>query len=175
MPYGILFPLILLFCVIGVWSEAGNVADLVVLLGFGLLGYLMKKLDFEPAPLVLARAGSYGRGGTAPVTTALAREPGHLRYAPTRVGPTSGGGLPALYTSEPVCAGYRIRRMGGTSNWPPFAPRSEYPGEVRELSPATRRLCPARRARRVRQPGCPRSRARPRHGRSRPGAAGATP
>jgi putative tricarboxylic transport membrane protein len=54
VPYGILFPLILLFCVIGVWSESGNAADLVVLLIFGLLGYLMKKLDFEPAPLVLA-------------------------------------------------------------------------------------------------------------------------
>ena len=54
VPYGILFPLILLFCVIGVWSESGNTADLVVLLIFGMLGYLMKKLDFEPAPLVLA-------------------------------------------------------------------------------------------------------------------------
>ena len=54
VPYGILFPLILLFCVIGVWSESGNAADLVVLLVFGLLGYLMKKLGFEPAPLVLA-------------------------------------------------------------------------------------------------------------------------
>ena len=32
VPYGILFPLILLFCVIGVYSEAGNVVDLVVML-----------------------------------------------------------------------------------------------------------------------------------------------
>jgi putative tricarboxylic transport membrane protein len=54
VPYGLLFPLILMFCVIGVWSEAGNPADLVVLVVFGVIGYLMKKLDFEPAPLVLA-------------------------------------------------------------------------------------------------------------------------
>jgi putative tricarboxylic transport membrane protein len=54
LPYGLLFPLILLFCVIGVWSEAGNPADLVVLLIFGVLGYVMKKLAYEPAPLVLA-------------------------------------------------------------------------------------------------------------------------
>jgi putative tricarboxylic transport membrane protein len=54
VPYGLLFPLILLFCVIGVWSEAGNPNDLVVLLVFGVLGYLMKKLGFEAAPLVLA-------------------------------------------------------------------------------------------------------------------------
>jgi putative tricarboxylic transport membrane protein len=54
VPYGLLFPLILVFCVIGVWSEAGNPADLVVLVVFGVIGYLMKKLEFEPAPLVLA-------------------------------------------------------------------------------------------------------------------------
>jgi putative tricarboxylic transport membrane protein len=54
VPYGVLFPLILLFCVIGAWSEARNPADLVALLAFGVLGYLMKKLGFEAAPLVLA-------------------------------------------------------------------------------------------------------------------------
>jgi len=54
VPYGLLFPLILLFCAIGVWSEAGNPADLVVLLVFGVVGYLMKKVAYEPAPLVLA-------------------------------------------------------------------------------------------------------------------------
>jgi len=54
VPYGILFPLILVFCVIGVYSESGNVWDIVVMLGFGGLGYLMKKFEFEPAPMVLA-------------------------------------------------------------------------------------------------------------------------
>jgi putative tricarboxylic transport membrane protein len=54
VPYGLLFPLILMFCVIGVWSESGNPADLIVLVVFGVLGYLMKKLGFEPAPLILA-------------------------------------------------------------------------------------------------------------------------
>ena len=54
VPYGILFPLILLFCVIGVYSEAGNVWDIVVMLVFGVIGYLMKKFNYEAAPLVLA-------------------------------------------------------------------------------------------------------------------------
>ena len=54
VPYGILFPLILLFCVIGVYSEAGNMWDIVVMLVFAVLGYLMKKLGYEAAPLVLA-------------------------------------------------------------------------------------------------------------------------
>jgi putative tricarboxylic transport membrane protein len=54
VPYGILFPLILIFCVIGVYSESGNPWDIIVMLAFGGLGYLMRKFDFEPAPMVLA-------------------------------------------------------------------------------------------------------------------------
>jgi len=54
VPYGILFPLIILFCLIGVYSVAGNPWDIVVMLVFAVLGYLMKKFEYEPAPLVLA-------------------------------------------------------------------------------------------------------------------------
>ena len=54
VPYHILFPMILLFCMIGVYSVNGSVFDLYVMTGFGLVGYLMKKFGFEPAPLVLA-------------------------------------------------------------------------------------------------------------------------
>ncbi len=54
VPYGILFPLILLFCLIGVYSVTGNAWDIVVMLVFAAVGYLMKKFDKEPAPLVLA-------------------------------------------------------------------------------------------------------------------------
>ena len=54
VPYGVLFPLILLFCVIGVYDVSGNSWDVVIMLVFGVVGYLMKKLDYEPAPLVLA-------------------------------------------------------------------------------------------------------------------------
>lgn len=54
VPYRILFPLILLFCVVGVYSVNNAVFDLYVMIAFGLLGYLMKKFGYEPAPLVLA-------------------------------------------------------------------------------------------------------------------------
>ena len=54
VPYGVLFPLILLFCVIGVYDVSGNSWDVVIMLVFGVVGYVMKKLDYEPAPLVLA-------------------------------------------------------------------------------------------------------------------------
>jgi putative tricarboxylic transport membrane protein len=54
VPYGLLFPLILLICVVGVWGVSGNVWDVVLMLAFGVLGYLMRSTGFEPAPLVLA-------------------------------------------------------------------------------------------------------------------------
>jgi putative tricarboxylic transport membrane protein len=54
VPYRILFPLILLFCVIGVYSISSNIWDIVIMLVFGVLGYLMKKLEYEAVPLVLA-------------------------------------------------------------------------------------------------------------------------
>ena len=54
VPYAILFPLVLLFSLIGVYAVAGNIWDLVIMLIFGALGYAMRKLAYEPAPLILA-------------------------------------------------------------------------------------------------------------------------
>jgi len=54
VPYGALFPLILLFCIIGVYTVSANVWDIVIMLIFGALGYAMKKFEYEPMPLVLA-------------------------------------------------------------------------------------------------------------------------
>lgn len=54
IPYRTSFPLILLFCLIGVYSVGSNVFDIYVMLVFGALGYLLRKLSYEPAPMVLA-------------------------------------------------------------------------------------------------------------------------
>jgi putative tricarboxylic transport membrane protein len=54
IPYKILFPLILLFCLIGVYSINGNVFDIFVMILFGIVGYGLRKANYEPAPLVLA-------------------------------------------------------------------------------------------------------------------------
>ena len=54
VPYKILFPLIILFCLVGAYSFRSAVSDLVLMMFFGCLGYLMKKYLYEPAPLVLA-------------------------------------------------------------------------------------------------------------------------
>jgi putative tricarboxylic transport membrane protein len=54
IPYGILFPLILLFCFVGAYANSNSLVDLNVMVFFGLVGYIMKKTGFEPAPLVMA-------------------------------------------------------------------------------------------------------------------------
>ena len=54
VPYKILFPLILLFCLIGAYCISSNVFDIYVMILFGLIGYGFRKMDYEPAPLVLA-------------------------------------------------------------------------------------------------------------------------
>jgi putative tricarboxylic transport membrane protein len=54
IPYKILFPLILLFCLIGVFSMNNLSFDLYVMLFFGVVGWLMRKFGYEGAPLILA-------------------------------------------------------------------------------------------------------------------------
>jgi putative tricarboxylic transport membrane protein len=54
IPYPILFPLILLFCLIGAYSLNNNAGEIGLMLFFGILGYLMKKFKYDGAPLVLA-------------------------------------------------------------------------------------------------------------------------
>jgi putative tricarboxylic transport membrane protein len=53
LPYNLLFPLILLFSIVGVYASANNVFDIYVMTGFGVLGYLFRKFGYEPAPMVL--------------------------------------------------------------------------------------------------------------------------
>jgi putative tricarboxylic transport membrane protein len=54
VPFGIMAPVIILFTAIGSYSIQGQVFDIYCLVGFGLFGYLLRKLRFEPGPLVLA-------------------------------------------------------------------------------------------------------------------------
>jgi putative tricarboxylic transport membrane protein len=54
VPYAFLFPLILLFCVIGVYSLNHSFHEVILMTIFGVIGYLMKKFEYEPAPLIMA-------------------------------------------------------------------------------------------------------------------------
>ena len=53
VPYRLLYPAILLFCAIGAYSVNNNVFDVLMTVPFAILGYVFKKLDCEPAPLLL--------------------------------------------------------------------------------------------------------------------------
>jgi putative tricarboxylic transport membrane protein len=53
VPYRLLYPAILLFCCIGAYSVNNNVFDVFMTIPFAILGYAFKKMDCEPAPLLL--------------------------------------------------------------------------------------------------------------------------
>jgi putative tricarboxylic transport membrane protein len=54
VPYTILMPLIVVFCITGAYSLNNKVWDVGMMLAFGGVGYVMKKLDYSPAALTLA-------------------------------------------------------------------------------------------------------------------------
>ncbi len=54
VPYVILFPLILLFCVVGVYSLNSTTDEVILMTVFGIVGYLMKKYGYEAAPMIMA-------------------------------------------------------------------------------------------------------------------------
>ncbi|MGA8988999.1 MAG: tripartite tricarboxylate transporter permease, partial [Rhodoplanes sp.] len=53
VPYRMLFPAILIFCCIGVYSINNSPTDVIMTAAFGLVGYWLVKHDFEPAPMLL--------------------------------------------------------------------------------------------------------------------------
>jgi putative tricarboxylic transport membrane protein len=53
IPYSYLYPLIIMFCIIGVYEVNNSVVDVWIMLVMGILGYALRKFEFDPAPLVL--------------------------------------------------------------------------------------------------------------------------
>src|SRR5574338_130907 len=53
IPYAYLYPLIVMFCVIGVYEVNNSIVDVWIMLIMGAVGYGLKKFSFDPAPLVL--------------------------------------------------------------------------------------------------------------------------
>lgn len=54
IPYRVLFPLILLLAIVGTYSANKNVFDLWIMLGFGIAGYVLRKLQYEFSPFLIA-------------------------------------------------------------------------------------------------------------------------
>jgi putative tricarboxylic transport membrane protein len=53
VPYSLLYPSIIMFCVVGVYAVNGSVVDVWIAIVMGALGYILRKLGFETAPIVL--------------------------------------------------------------------------------------------------------------------------
>jgi putative tricarboxylic transport membrane protein len=53
VPYRLLYPSIIVFCCIGIYSINNSPTDVVISALFGVIGYLLIKYDFEPAPMLL--------------------------------------------------------------------------------------------------------------------------
>src|SRR5678815_3118934 len=53
VPKAALFPIVLVLCVIGAYALNNTMANVYVLLAFGVVGYLMVKFGFPLAPLIL--------------------------------------------------------------------------------------------------------------------------
>jgi putative tricarboxylic transport membrane protein len=54
VPYRLLFPLIIVFCIVGAYSINNNAADVIIMMMFGIFGYLCKKFKYDVASLMLA-------------------------------------------------------------------------------------------------------------------------
>jgi putative tricarboxylic transport membrane protein len=54
IPYGILFPLIILFCLVGSYTLNNSLVEVGLTAFFGLVGFFMRKFEYEPALLILA-------------------------------------------------------------------------------------------------------------------------
>jgi putative tricarboxylic transport membrane protein len=53
IPYAYLYPMIIMFCIIGVYETNNSIVDVWIMLFMGMLGYALRKFEFDPAPLVL--------------------------------------------------------------------------------------------------------------------------
>ena len=88
IPYSYLYPSILAFATIGVYAVNNSVVDVWIMAGAGLAGYVLRKLDFELAPVILGlvlapmlelafrqslamSAGSYTIFVTRPITAVM--------------------------------------------------------------------------------------------------------
>ena len=88
VPYHYLFPLILLFCMIGAYTVNNAVYDIYVMIAFGVGGYLLRKFGYEPAPLILAFV-------LAPILEDAFRQSLII-----------SGGNPSIFVSRPISAGF---------------------------------------------------------------------
>ena len=83
IPFSIIAPIILVLCAIGAYTVHNSTFDVVLMLVFGVVGYVLKKCNYPLAPLVLAIVlGDKAEEGVPPVAAGLAGQPRHLLLEP---------------------------------------------------------------------------------------------
>jgi putative tricarboxylic transport membrane protein len=94
VPFRVLFPVILFVCLVGTYSIGYNRFDLIILLIFGFLGYLFRKLRYDMAPFVLALIL------------------GPLMEEAFRQSLMRSGGSPAIFWQSPIALTFIIIAVG---------------------------------------------------------------
>src|SRR3954454_15287937 len=85
-PAYVLYPAIIGLSIVGVYSVSGSLFDVSLVVGFGMLGYLMRRLDYPAAPLILGLV--LGGGMERPLRQSLMMSQGEL----------------AIFATRPICA-----------------------------------------------------------------------
>jgi len=114
VKYEFLYPGILLFCILGAYSLNQSVFDVGIMVGFGVLGFIFRKLDWPLAPTVLALI--LGPMMERNMRTALEMSGGDLSIFVTR--PISAGLLiiAAFFLISPGIRLLREKTGGGESD-----------------------------------------------------------
>jgi TctA family transporter len=94
VPQGIMAVLIVSFCVIGAFSLNNSMFDVTAMIGFGVLGYALRKADFNLAPLLLAFVM------------------GPLFEQNLRQGLIIGYGDPVVFLQSPISLGFLVAAVG---------------------------------------------------------------
>ncbi|QVQ54558.1 tripartite tricarboxylate transporter permease [Spiractinospora alimapuensis] len=112
-PPAILLPLIVVFCVIGIYGLSFSIFDLFLLLGFGIIGYLMRQNGFPLAPLILGVI----LGGLMERSMRQALQISHGDWSIFLSQPISAGLLAvgALSLASPLIGYLWRRRTGGNA------------------------------------------------------------
>jgi putative tricarboxylic transport membrane protein len=90
IPYRLLFPLITIFCFIGVYTGSNNFYELIIMVFFGFLGYILRKIEYEAGPFIMAMVL------------------GPMMETSLRQSMTISMGDPAIFFKRPISAGLLI-------------------------------------------------------------------
>jgi putative tricarboxylic transport membrane protein len=114
VPYAILAPAVVVICSVGVFSIKNNVTDVLMMLVFGVLGYILRKLEFELGPLLLA----FVLGGILEksLSQALLISGGNFVVFVSRPISAAFLGLVALLAAAPLALGLFRRLRGAVSS-----------------------------------------------------------